>query len=54
MYNELATLTSATGEDAIRHLLSRGTHREFSYGPLLVMLGIYFVGAAWASGAAIR
>ena len=42
-----------TGEDAIRHLLSRGTHREFGYGALAVMLVYYFSGAVWAAGSAI-
>jgi hypothetical protein len=46
-YNELATLMSVTGEDAIRHLFSRGTHREFGYAAILVMLVFYFLGAAW-------
>ena len=41
------------GEDAIRHLLSRGTHREFGYGSLVVMLVYYFGGAVWAAGSAI-
>ena len=35
------------GEDAIRHLYSRGTHREFGYAAILCMLVPYFVGAAW-------
>jgi len=41
------------GEDAIRHLLSRGTHREFGYAALVVMLVFYFGGAVWAAGSAI-
>ena len=41
------------GEDAIRHLLSRGTHREFGYAALMVMLVFYFGGAAWAAGSAV-
>ena len=41
------------GEDAIRHLLSRGTHREFGYAALIVMLVFYFGGAVWAAGSAI-
>ena len=41
------------GEDAIRHLLSRGTHREFGYAAMVVMLVTYFAGAAWAAGSAI-
>lgn len=52
-YNELATLMSVTGEDSIRHLLSRGTHREFGYAAILCMLIFYFVGAAVAAGSAI-
>ncbi|CAL8466168.1 g5704 [Coccomyxa elongata] len=52
-YNELATLMSVTGEDAIKHLLSRGTHREFGYAALIVMLVVYFGGAVWAAGSAI-
>ena len=43
----------AAGEDAIRHLLSRGTHREFGYAAMVVMLVTYFAGAAWAAGSAI-
>ncbi len=41
------------GEDAIRHLLSRGTHREFGYTPLLLMLVFYFCGAAVIAGSAL-
>ncbi|KAL4443355.1 hypothetical protein ABPG75_011092 [Micractinium tetrahymenae] len=52
-YNELATLMSVTGEDAIRHLFSRGTHREFGYAALIVMLIFYFLGAACTAGSAI-
>ena len=52
-YNELATLMSVTGEDSIRHLLSRGTHREFGYSAILCMLIFYFIGAAVAAGSAI-
>ena len=28
-YNELATLLHVSSDDAIKHLLTRGTHREF-------------------------
>jgi len=52
-YNELATLMSVTGEDAIRHLLSRATHREFGYAAIICMLIFYFLGAAWTAGSAI-
>lgn len=40
----------AAGEDAIRHLFSRGTHREFGYAAIIVMLCFYFLGAAWTGG----
>lgn len=36
-----------TGENAIRHLFSRGTHREFGLAAILCMLIFYFLGAAW-------
>jgi chloride channel 7 len=52
-YNELATLLLTSGDDAIKHLLSRGAHRRFSYKTLLVLLGWYFLGAAFAAGSAI-
>lgn len=52
-YNELATLVSVNGEDSIRHLLSRGTHREFGYAAILCFFVFYFVGAALAAGSAI-
>lgn len=52
-YNELATLMSVTGEESIRHLLSRGTHREFGYAAILCMLVFYFIGAAVTAGSAI-
>lgn len=41
------------GEDAIKHLLSRGTHREFGYASVGTMLALYFFGACWAAGSAI-
>lgn len=42
-----------TGEETIRHLQSRGTHREFGYAALFVMLILYFVGAVLAAGSAV-
>lgn len=35
------------------HLLSRGTHREISYGACLLMLLVYFIGACWVAGSAV-
>ena len=52
-YNELATLLHVSSEDAIRHLLSRGTHREFGYGPLFTFLLVYMVGAVAVAGSSI-
>eukprot|EP01025_Chloroclados_australasicus_P031125 TRINITY_DN3140_c1_g1_i9.p1 TRINITY_DN3140_c1_g1~~TRINITY_DN3140_c1_g1_i9.p1 ORF type:complete len:584 (+),score=43.30 TRINITY_DN3140_c1_g1_i9:186-1754(+) len=46
-YNEFATLMLSSGENTINNLYSRGTHRMFGYGPLITMLIIYFVTAAW-------
>jgi hypothetical protein len=45
--------THPEGDDGIKHLFSRGAHFRFHYGPLLVMLGWYFLGAAFAAGSAI-
>ena len=47
------TFVLCAGEDSIKHLLSRGTHREFGYAALVVMLVFYFAGAVWAAGSAI-
>ena len=52
-YNELATLLHVSGEDAIKHLLTRGTHREFGYGPLLVFLMLYAVFATVVAGSSL-
>ena len=48
-----AMVVGLAGEDSIKHLLSRGTHREFGYAALVVMLVFYFAGAVWAAGSAI-
>lgn len=52
-YNELATLISVPGESAIRHLLTRGTHREFGYAALVLMLATYFTGAVISAGSSV-
>lgn len=41
------------GDETIKHLVSRGAHRRFSYQSLMVMLAWYFLGAAVAAGSAI-
>ena len=51
-YNELATLVSVNGEDSIRHLLSRGTHREFGYAAIRVRSSCFTSwGRRWRRGA---
>ena len=52
-YNELATLMHVTGEDAIRHLMSRGTHLEFGFGSIVAFLLIYGAFAALSAGSCI-
>ncbi|XP_028399217.1 chloride channel protein C-like [Dendronephthya gigantea] len=52
-FNQVATLLFASGEEAIHHLFSRDTHREFTYGPLLTVLVVYFILACWAAGTSI-
>jgi chloride channel 7 len=52
-FSEAATLALGTGEDAIRVLLSRGTHREFGYGSLLTWLALYSTGAVFAAAAGV-
>eukprot|EP00892_Ulva_mutabilis_P010524 jgi/Ulvmu1/7844/UM004_0074.1 len=50
LYNSMATLINPLGEDTISRLFARGVHREFGYMTLLMLLGWYFLGAAWAAG----
>lgn len=49
----LLLLLVVSGDDAIKHLLSRGAHRRFGYKSLLMMLAWYFMFAAVAAGSAI-
>ena len=52
-YNQLATLLWTTGEEGIKQLFARGTHKRFDYSALLVMGSYYFIGAALCAGSAI-
>lgn len=52
-YSPLATLMFNVGDEAIRHLFSRGTAYRFSYSSLAVFLVIYFFFACYSSGMAI-
>ena len=52
-YNELATLMHVTGEDAVRHLMSRGTHLEFGFGAIAAFYLIYGTFAALSAGSCI-
>ncbi|GFH21300.1 uncharacterized protein HaLaN_18575 [Haematococcus lacustris] len=49
-YNQLATLLFNTGEESIKHLFARGTHRRFGYASLAVLGCYYFLGAATFAG----
>ena len=46
----VASLLFLSGEEAIQHLFSRGTHWEFSYIPLVTVLLLYFAMACWSCG----
>ncbi|XP_071784612.1 chloride channel protein C-like isoform X1 [Asterias amurensis] len=49
-FNQVASLLFLSGEEAIQHLFSRGTHWEFSYIPLVTVLLLYFAMACWSCG----
>ncbi len=49
-YSESATLFFGTGEQAVYHLFSKHTHRQFSYASMATMLVIYFFMACWSAG----
>eukprot|EP01060_Flectonema_neradi_P002541 TRINITY_DN1159_c3_g1_i1.p1 TRINITY_DN1159_c3_g1~~TRINITY_DN1159_c3_g1_i1.p1 ORF type:complete len:1075 (+),score=181.98 TRINITY_DN1159_c3_g1_i1:93-3317(+) len=51
-YSPLATLTLNSGENAIRHLYSKGTRGQFQSGALLSFFALYFTLSGYASGAA--
>lgn len=52
-FNELATLMHVPGSSAIKHLISRGTPREFGYGSILTFFIVYYLGAAITAGSCI-
>jgi chloride channel 7 len=52
-YSESATLFFGTGEQAVYHLFSKYTHRQFSYAAMSTMLVIYFFMGCWAAGTSI-
>ena len=52
-YNELSSLMNVRGTDALRQLLTRGTHDDFGYASLFTYLGVYSIFAAVVSGSAI-
>ena len=49
-YSESATLFFGTGEQAVYHLFSKHTHKQFSYPAMATMLIIYFFMACWSAG----
>jgi chloride channel 7 len=52
-YNELASLMNVRGTDAVRQLLSRGSHKDFGFHSLFAFLSIYFVISAAVAGSAL-
>ena len=52
-FSESATLFYGTGEQAVYHLFSKNTHKQFGYTSMAVMLVIYFVLSCWSAGAYI-
>ena len=49
-YSESATLFFGTGEQAVYHLFSKHTHKQFSYASMATMLVVYFFMACWSAG----
>ena len=52
-YSESATLFFGTGEQAVYHLFSKHTHKQFSYASMGTMLVIYFFMTNWSAGTSI-
>ncbi|KAG1669629.1 hypothetical protein FOA52_010789 [Chlamydomonas sp. UWO 241] len=52
-YNQFATLLFSTGEESIKQLLTRGTHKRFGYGMLAVLFVFYFIMSSLVAGSAI-
>ena len=44
------TFSPVNCDQAVYHLFSKNTHKEFSYGSMAAMLVIYFVMACWSAG----
>ena len=44
------TVVGHARAQAVYHLFSKNTHREFTYGSMAAMLVIYFVMACWSAG----
>jgi chloride channel 7 len=49
-FSQVATLMFATGEDAVKHLFSRQTQKEFTFGSLFAVLVVYFFLSCWCAG----
>jgi len=52
-YNELASLMNVRSTDAVRQLLSRGSHTDFGFPALFTFLAIYFAFSAIVAGSAV-
>ena len=49
-YSEAATLFYGTGEQAVYHLYSKNTHKQFSYTAMVIMLIINFLLSCYTAG----
>lgn len=53
IYDLTGDMCPYAGEDSIKQLFARGTHRRYDYSTLFVMGTYYFLGAALCAGSAI-
>lgn len=49
-FSEAATLFYGTGEQAVYHLYSKNTHKQFSYTAMIIMLIINFLLSCYTAG----
>ena len=49
-FSEAATLFYGTGEQAVYHLYSKNTHKQFSYTAMVIMLVINFLLSCYTAG----
>ena len=49
-FSEAATLFYGTGEQAVYHLYTKNTHKQFSYSAMIIMLIINFLLSCYTAG----